>query len=218
MRKRAAAAAPPSLPEPREMSSTCWSCGESVNGRFCSRCKALQPPPRDYFEFFEIPLSLAIDGAEFEKRFYALSRQLHPDLFSRRSPREREYSLESTAILNDGYRTLRDPISRAQYVLKKEGFEIGEQGTKDVPPELLEEVFDLNMALEELNSGDKDALGQIDAARERFQAMRDEVDADLKTQFHAWDNTHAGETLTAVRALVNRRKYITNLITQTESA
>ena len=62
---------------------------------------------------------------------------------------EREYALEVTAILNDAYRTLRDPIARALYLLKLEGFDIGEQSTKDVPPELLEEVFELNMALEE---------------------------------------------------------------------
>ena len=53
------------------------------------------------------------------------------------------------AILNDGYRVLRDPIKRAEYLLAQEGFDIGEQRSKNVPPELLEEVFELNMLLEE---------------------------------------------------------------------
>src|SRR4051812_3359126 len=99
---------------------------------------------KDYFEFLELPRNLAIDPKELEKRFYALSRQLHPDLHSRKSPAERDQAEEATAILNDAYRTLRDPVKRAEYLLKLEGFDIGEQTSKDVPPELLEEVFELN--------------------------------------------------------------------------
>jgi molecular chaperone HscB len=160
----------------------------------------------DYFEFLELPRSLAIDPRDLEKRFYALSRQLHPDLYARKSPAEREYALEASAILNDAYRALKDPISRALYLLKLEGFDIGEQGTKDVPPELLEEIFELNMALEE---------GEADDARERFLEMRAEVDAELQSQFAAWDATHERNTLNTIRGLLNRRKYITNLIDKT---
>src|SRR5205085_2801972 len=108
------------------------------------------PPARDYYEFFDMPGRLAIDAKDLEKRFYALSRQLHPDLFSRKPAREREYALEASSVLNDAYRTLRDPVARALYFLRQEGFDIAEQGTRDVPPELLEEVFELNMAIEEL--------------------------------------------------------------------
>ena len=144
---------------------------------------------------------------------------MHPDLFSRRSAREREYSLEATAILNDAYRTLRDPISRAMYVLRLEGFDVAEQGTKDVPPELLEEVFELNMALEELRAGDESVAPQLVEARQRFEDMRDEVDRRLGDEFAAWDAghneaRHNNDTLAAIRALLNRRKYITNLIAQ----
>ena len=63
--------------------------------------------------------------------------------------------MENTAIINDGYRTLRDPVKRAEYLLTEEGFPIGEQRSKDVPPELLEEVFELNMALEEMRGGEE---------------------------------------------------------------
>ena len=50
-----------------------------------------------------------IDPKDLEKRFYALSRKLHPDLHSRKSAAERQQALEATAVLNDAYRTLRDP-------------------------------------------------------------------------------------------------------------
>jgi molecular chaperone HscB len=170
---------------------------------------------RDYFEFFDLPRNLAIDTKDLEKRFYALSRQFHPDLHSRKSAAERDYALESTAVLNDAYRTLRDPIARAEYLLKLEGFDIGEQGTKDVPAELLEEVFDLNMTIEELRSGDADAIPQLESARKRFEEMRDEIDAELQQKFILWDTGRNRNTLAAVRGLLNRRKYIGNLIAQT---
>ena len=200
------------------MSVPCWKCGEPAGGRFCSACKALQPPVHDYFAFFDLPRQLAIDGKDLEKRFYALSRQLHPDLFSRKSAREQEYALEATAVLNDAYRALKDPIARALYVLKQDGYEIAEQGTKDVPPELLEEVFELNMALEELESGDEDARAQLMTARGRFEEMRAETDDALLLEFAAWDDGHDHARLDAIRGQLNRRKYITNLIARTDQA
>ena len=115
---------------------------------------------------------------------------------------------ESTAVLNDAYRALRDPVTRAEYLLKLEGFDIGEQTTKDVPPELLEEVFELNVALEEAD------IPQLESAREKFEGMRGEIDAELQQVFAQWDTTGKREALSAVRGLLNRRKYITNLITK----
>jgi molecular chaperone HscB len=163
---------------------------------------------REYFEFFGLPRNLAIDSAWLEKCFYALSRKYHPDLSARKSRSEQEEALEATAVLNDAYRTLRDPITRLMYLLKLEGFDVGEQGTKDVPPELLEEVFELNMALEE---SPEDAA----AARERFLEMRSDIDREMGRQFTKWDASHQRETLAELRGLLNRRKYVSNLIEKT---
>jgi molecular chaperone HscB len=169
---------------------------------------------RDYFEFFDLPRNLAIDTKDLEKRFYALSRQLHPDLHSRKSAAERDYALESTAVLNDAYRTLRDPIARAMYLLKLEGFDIGEQGTKDVPPEVLEEMFELNMALEELLESTPEGGGAayVNGPWAQTADMLAKADADLEARFSEWDASHRRETLEEIRGVLNRRKYISNLI------
>jgi molecular chaperone HscB len=161
----------------------------------------------DFFEAFGMERKLALDPKDLETRFYALSRKLHPDL--RRNPAERAEAEEATAVLNDAYRTLRDPIARAEYLLKQEGFDIGEQSTKDVPPELLEEVFELNMALEEADAP------QIASFQKRFGEMRTQLDAEMQGAFTQWDATQSRDALAAVRGLLNRRKYITNLINQT---
>jgi molecular chaperone HscB len=164
----------------------------------------------DYFEFLKLPRSLAIDSKDLEKRFYALSRKYHPDVHARKSQAEKDLAEESAAVLNDAYRTLRDPIQRAQYLLKLEGFDIGEQSTKGVPPELLEEVFELNEAIEESGKGEA-----LEPFRQKFQSMRGEIDAELQDKFEEWDGAHDRQTLSAVRGLLNRRKYIANLIAQT---
>src|SRR5205085_8915269 len=142
----------------------CWSCGAMRAAHFCTECGKVQPPtPSDYFSFFGLPRKLNIDTAALEREFYALSRQLHPDLYARSGDQEQTWSLEKSSQLNDAYRTLRDPIARTQYLLQLEGVQLEEQSRNAtdaarqsgaekkqvVPPDLLEEVFELNMQLEE---------------------------------------------------------------------
>ena len=137
----------------------------------------------DYFRFFGLPHQLALDGADLQKRFYELSRRHHPDRFARASAEEQQAALDATSVLNDGYRVLRDPIQRAEYVLKQAGFDIGEQRSRDVPPELLEEVFELNEQLDELRSGEEAAAEPLRQSKARFLAMLNEIDDELEHSF-----------------------------------
>ncbi len=162
-------------------------------------------------------MRLAISPDDLQQSFYALSRALHPDRFVRKSERERQYSLEASSVLNDAWRTLRNPVARAEYVLRREGFDIGEQRSNNVPPELLEEVFELNMALEEVRGGDDSARPQLEAARANFGAMLTDIDGQLDALFRVWDDTRRREELAAIRSLLNRRKYIQNLLSEVDA-
>ncbi len=178
---------------------------------------------QDYFQFFGLERKLVVDEAVLQKRFYALSKQWHPDRFSRASLEERNQALEATSLLNDGYRTLKDPVKRAEYLLTQEGAPIGEQRSKDVPPELLEEVFELNMMLEELRTGDNSQRAQLEKAGENFRRMRGEVDQQLEKLFTKYDATiaeseTAQQALHEVRGVLNRRRYIDNLIRDVDRA
>ena len=179
--------------------------------------------PRQFYDFFGLKRKLSIDEADLQKRFYQLSREWHPDRFSRKSAGEQAQALEATVILNDGYRTLRDPVKRAEYLLTEEGFPIGEQRSKDVPLELLEEVFELNMALEELRSGEESARPQLEAAKEKFLEMRGEIDRELVTLFAKYDavdseSETARQALHEIRGVLNRRRYIENLLRDVDRA
>lgn len=179
--------------------------------------------PNNYYDFFEVDRKLKVDTAALQRRFYELSRKWHPDRFSRKSKEDQAQALEATSRVNDGYRTLRDPIKRAEYLLTEEGFPIGEQRSKDVPPELLEEVFELNMMLEELKEGDEGARPQLESAKRNFTSMRGGIDGELERLFDRYDaaepaSESARQALHEVRAVLNRRRYIENLIRDVERA
>src|SRR5258708_10650671 len=120
---------------------------------------AEHPLPAEYFRFFDLPEHLNIDLADLEKRYYALSRKWHPDRFARKPETERNEAEENTALLNDAYRALKDPVRRAEYVLSEHGLAAAQQSA---PADLLEEVFELNMALEEIRAGDNSVRPQLE--------------------------------------------------------
>lgn len=172
----------------------------------------------DYFELFGIPRSLNLSTDMLQQRFYELSRELHPDRFMRRPEAERQQALDRSSELNDAYRTLKDPLKRVQYVLSREGFDIGEQRSKDVPPELLEEVFELNMALEEMRSGDDSVRPQLESAAANFTGMLVGVDRQLQDLFAKYDQSPSRDTLSEIRGVLNRRKYIQNLVDEVQKS
>jgi molecular chaperone HscB len=174
--------------------------------------------PADYFAVFRLDRRLKIDESALQRRFYELSRQYHPDRFAGRPAREQEYALEMTALLNDAYRVLRDPVQRAEYLLKREGFDIGEGRSNNVPPELLEEVFDLNMMLEELRGGDESTRPQLEGEQQRFRRMLERVDCDLDSEFAVYDSDPDKSVLTVIRTILNRRRYIQNLVREVDRA
>src|ERR1700730_310016 len=174
----------------------CWSCHERTIGtHFCASCgKILQVPEKsDYFAMFEIPRKLWIEMGALEKKFLQLSWKLHPDNYVNASPEEREISLKRSSELNDAYRTLREPVGRVEYLLAIEGARVEGKSKQQAPPELLEEVFELNESLDELreakaSGGDVVALKQrLEAAEKSFEERLREVDSELQSAAREWD-------------------------------
>lgn len=209
----------------------CWSCSVAHNTStlFCPHCSKIQPPSSgDYFSVFGLLPKLNLDLGMLEHQFHKLSRKLHPDRFARASESEKEWSLADTALLNDAYRTLKDPIRRTEYLLKLHGAEIGEEhagkGKADpsrVPPDLLEEVFDLNMQLEEMRmaraSGERDTVLEesLQQAKQKFDGSMDNVERELRAQWTAWDDGDVTSREAAQKqmvALLDRRRYLNNLV------
>jgi molecular chaperone HscB len=229
-----------SLIMPGDATSTCWSCGTMRAEHFCSACGKVQPPvPVDYFTFFGLPRKLNVDVAGLEREFYQLSRKLHPDLYSGAEAREQQWSLEQSSQLNDAYRTLKDPIKRTEYLLRLEGVELEEQSKSAteqarasgqvkkqvVPPDLLEEVFDLNMQLEELRmqkkmgEDDPSLIEEIGQQKLELEEKHEALLNELKGEWTEWDSAvDTGTEADRMRVrdkmldLLNRRNYLRNLV------
>lgn len=216
-------------PAGRGAQTHCWSCQAPAAGaHFCPACGKIQPLPAgtDYFAFFGLSRKLAIEPTSLEGQFHKLSWKLHPDNFVRASEFERNLSLERSSELNDAYRTLRDPIARVEYLLLHLG--LRKEGTtkQQAPPELLEEVFELNESLDELREaraeggdivGLRDRLAE---AQQNFQQKLAEVDEELADVGREWDaaiDAQADESkksalLAQMNEILNRRSYIRNLV------
>jgi molecular chaperone HscB len=208
----------------------CWSCsiGHNDSTLFCPHCSKIQPPPGgDFFSVFGLQPRLNLDLPALEHEFHRLSRKVHPDRFARAGDNERQWSLADTALLNDAYRTLKDPLRRTEYLLKLEGTEVGagekssEEKTARAPADLLEEVFDLNMQLEEMRMARE--LGEIDReleaslleAKRKFEGLLAAVDSDLHELWRVWDEGGKAARLAAQKAmaaLLDRRRYLSNLV------
>ncbi len=233
---------------PTEAEHACWSCGDMRAAQFCGSCGKVQPPvPVDYFSFFGLPKKLNLDVAALEKDFYLLSRKLHPDVYARAGEKEREWSEEQSSRLNDAYRTLKDPIKRTEYLLKLEGVELeeqsksateqaratGQQKKQVVPPALLEEVFELNLQLEEMRMGkkmgerDEQLAKDLESHKQKLEKDFDALTEELKTHWHQWDKSIdqasiSEEERKQIRGkmvdLLNRRSYYRNLVRDVNEA
>jgi molecular chaperone HscB len=158
----------------------CWSCGAArpANAALCPACNKVQPPPaagaaRDKFAFLGFEPGFDLDIPMLEERFRGLSRKLHPDRFARATPQERRFSLEQTTLLNDAYKTLRDPVRRAEHLLQLRGV----TGEPKMSPEFLEETIDDREKLLEAKMSGAPLDGLVKAAQARRDAALAEVRA-----------------------------------------
>ncbi len=173
-----------------------------------------------------MPRKLWIEMNALEQKFLQLSWKLHPDNFVNATEQERELSLRRSSELNDAYRTLRDPVARVEYLLGIENMRKEGEHKQQAPPELLEEVFELNESLDELreaksSGSDLAALkSRLEAAEKNFGEKLGEVDAQLQTTAREWDADDANaddaarkKIMARLNELLNRRSYIRNLVT-----
>ena len=203
-------------------------------------------PEQDYFAVFGLPRHLRLDVQALEREFYARSRRLHPDRFAAKPAAEQDAALAASSQLNDAYRTLKDPVARTQHLLTLEGVELEEQskaateaaragGTEKkqlIPPELLEEVFELNMQLMEMKAArqmgddaDPDLLRDLEAAAVNLKGKLAATQTELEGQWTRWDEAlNAGDTGTqtgardAMVAVLNKRSYLRNLVRDVTAA
>jgi molecular chaperone HscB len=188
------------------------------------------PERIDHFALFGLPRKLWIEMAGLEQKFLQLSWKLHPDNFVNAPQEEQERSLKRSSEVNDAYRVLCDPLARVEYLLEIEGARKEGEQKQQAPPELLEEVFELNESLDELREardGGADLAvlkSRLESAQKNFQGKLDEVDGQLQVAAQQWDaamEANAGDNdrkaiMVRLNELLNRRSYIRNLVSNVQ--
>lgn len=214
----------------------CWNCGAQIASLdLCSQCAALQrfPEAIDYFTLFGIGPRLNVDLARLETTFYELSRKFHPDFYQqKKSSEERAISLENSALVNKAYRTLRDPIQRMAYVIRR--VDEGSAVSAEAPADLFDEILELQELLEGVKetSGDPGRRAQLRNAlmneQARFGQIQEEGERTLERLATEWDRLQeASEAkeiteeqrrlLSEMRRILSRRAYLERVLNDIQS-
>ena len=220
---------------PRELQmarSMCWHCQSEVAGEyFCERCVKVQPVSKetDYFTCLGFPRRLRIDPHTLETKYYELSRAFHPDFYQNKSETERSISLGNSATLNTAYRTLRDPIRRAEYLLDLEAGAVKEIRTSP-PADLFEEILELQETLEEYRSSDRTSQAgtqlrdKLLAEQQTLEQRKRDMETQLQDLFTDWDTlqdrgeatsqarTERDRLLKQMREILSNRTYVNNIV------
>lgn len=212
--------------------SMCWHCQSEVSGEyFCERCVKVQPVSKetDYFTCFGFPRRLTIDPGNLEAKFYELSRAFHPDFFQNKSETEQSISLNNAATLNSAYRTLRDPIQRAEYLLDLEAGAVKE--IRNSPPaDLFEEILELQDTLDEYRTSDRTSdAGQqlrtkLQAEQQTLERRKRDMETQLQQLFTDWDilqdrgeatgqaRSERDRLLKQMREILSNRTYVKSIV------
>ena len=179
----------------------CWSCKGPLNATalFCHTCGAVQPPRLvDHFARLGLGRGFDLDDGRLERNYVDFQRRLHPDRFAKRSALERRHSAEQTASLNEAYQVLKNPLSRALYLLSLEGVGLDGEGGRTIDdPELLMESIETREALAE--AADTAAIEAIASANATAVAR---CESDLAGAFAAGELAGAKRLTTRLRYLV----------------
>ncbi|HJZ57524.1 MAG TPA: Fe-S protein assembly co-chaperone HscB [Gemmataceae bacterium] len=170
----------------------------------------------DHFARLGLPRRFALEDIELEHKYLARSRAVHPDYHARGSSADQAASLELSAALNEAYNTLKDPFTRAEYLLALDGGPSASEH-RQIPQAFLAEMLELRERVEEARAGgtvDNPHVAALSAEfTARYDALLDEV-AGRFTEYEnlADDDPMRQEIRLQIRSLLNAAKYIRGLL------
>ncbi|MBL4615972.1 MAG: Fe-S protein assembly co-chaperone HscB [Magnetovibrio sp.] len=193
-----------SLQKTKTSLKACWSCKGPMpaTALFCSTCEAVQGPvAADHFVRLGMERTFDVDVPALDRLYFDLQRQLHPDRFATKAPKEKAHSQQQATALNDAYETLKDPLKRADYLVHLEGV--------DVLPEGCNLVQDQSILIEAMEMREKLMMADTMAALNDIQRdTKVEVDDVLKALSLAFK----GDDIQGACQLTTRLKYLDKMI------
>ena len=165
----------------------------------------------DYFELFNIPVSLFVDASSIKKKFYELSRKYHPDFFSNTSEEEQSEALEMSAMLNKALKVLSDPEETIKYVLQLKRL-LEEEEKYQLPPDFLMDVMELNELLMDAKMEGDEA--KKTALKEQIANLQTEIYEPVKSIVeHYQEGVTSEKELLQVKKYYFQKKYLARMLT-----
>lgn len=135
----------------------------------------------DAFEVLGLPARFDLDPAELSARHRELSKALHPDRYQGRGASERRQALNKAIEVNDAFRSLKDPVTRAELLFARLGVRVGEQAERQMAPDFLMEIMELREKLGNLRRSHD--LAGIETLSRKVEAERRGVAERLERGF-----------------------------------
>jgi molecular chaperone HscB len=136
---------------------------------------------QNHFELFGLPPRFGLDAALLDRAYRELQGRVHPDKFAHASDTEQRLSMQWATRVNEAYRTLRQPLARAQYLLEQKGIDARHDSNTAMPAEFLMEQMEWREAAEEARAAeDADELERLHhRLRGEADALFVEVERDI---------------------------------------
>lgn len=131
---------------------------------------------QNYFDFFQLPQTYAIDLATLDAHFRKIQTEVHPDKFVTASSAERLQSMQTATFANEAYQTLKHPTSRARYLLKLQGINTEEHSNTSMPLDFLMTQMEWRESVE-----DAKMTKDLSALENQLKVMKQEANR-LQTQ------------------------------------
>ncbi|PJJ59288.1 Fe-S protein assembly co-chaperone HscB [Hymenobacter chitinivorans] len=161
----------------------------------------------DYFEFYGLPESFQPDAPALKSRYYALSREYHPDFHATASPERQQEILQLATLNTNAYRTLSNPDQRMAYILSRHG--LLEEGKQEMPADFLMEVMDLNEQLMELEFEPDPTI--VQRVEQETQALTETLDAGIAPVLAGYEGLPADvrpQALEQIRTYYLKKRYL----------
>ena len=165
---------------------------------------------RNHFELLGMPVGYAVDASRLEHGYRELQSQVHPDRFAAATEAERRVAMQWAARANEAYRTLRDPLERARYILSLKGYDTEEETNTSMPADFLMQQLEWREAVAGARAAhDARALREVSA---RLGEERREMLHVLERALDSDSNYEAG------RSLVRKLRFLERLDEEIDEA
>lgn len=169
----------------------------------------------NFFELFELPVSYDVDLVKLQQRYMTLQKQVHPDKFANGSDQEKRLSMQQTSWLNEAQATLKNPVSRATYLLKLKGTDINLENETTMDAEFLMQQLEMRERLENIKN-QSDPLAELDEMSKSLKASNEGMMTKF-SQFYQTDKIEdARECIRKLQFMQKAKTEINSLIAEIE--